>query len=56
MNIQKSDTFVKKNLKINKKIKNIIKNFKKVKKYHKARDHCHYTGQYRDVVHNICNF
>ena len=26
-----------------------------IKKYHKVRDHCHYTGKYRDAVHNICN-
>ena len=25
------------------------------KKYHKARDHCHYTGKYRGAAHNICN-
>ena len=25
------------------------------KKHHKVRDHCHYTGKYRGVVHNICN-
>ena len=27
----------------------------KDKKYRKARDHCHYTGQYRDAAHSICN-
>ena len=27
----------------------------KDKKYCKVRDHCHYTGEYRDAVHNICN-
>ena len=26
-----------------------------VKKNYKVRDHCHYTGKYRAVVHNICN-
>ena len=25
------------------------------KKYHKIRDHCHFTGKYRGTVHNICN-
>ena len=24
------------------------------KKHHKVRDHCHYTGKYRGVTHNIC--
>ena len=23
------------------------------KKYHKARDHCHYTGKYRGDAHNF---
>ena len=27
----------------------------KDKKYHKVRDHCHYTGKYRDAVHSISN-
>ena len=26
-----------------------------VKLNHKVRDHCHYTGRYRGVSHNICN-
>ena len=25
------------------------------KKYHKVRDHCHYTGKYRGTPHDICN-
>ena len=25
------------------------------KKHHKVRDHCHYTGKYKDAAHNICN-
>ena len=25
------------------------------KKYHKVRDHCHYTGKYRGAGHDICN-
>ena len=24
------------------------------KKYHKVRDHCHYTGKYRGGAHDIC--
>ena len=27
----------------------------KDKKYHKLRDHCHYTGKYRGTAHNNCN-
>ena len=25
------------------------------KKYHKIRDHCHYTGKHRGAAHDICN-
>ena len=25
------------------------------KKYCKVRDHCHYTGKYREAAHDICN-
>ena len=25
------------------------------RKYHKVRDHCHYTGKFREAPHNICN-
>ena len=25
------------------------------KKYHKFRDHCHYTEKFRGAAHNICN-
>ena len=30
-------------------------NVLKVKKYHKVRDHCHYTGKYKGAPHGIYN-
>ena len=31
------------------------KKLSKTINYHKYRDHCHYTGKYRDAGHSICN-
>ena len=33
----------------------VLKKFGKDKNYQKVRDHCHYTGKYRDAAHSICN-
>ena len=27
----------------------------KIKKYHKVRDHCHYTGECISAAHSLCN-
>ena len=40
----------------NAKICYICYKYLKDKKYCKIRDHCHYTGEYRDAAHSICNF
>ena len=31
------------------------KKLAKNKNYQKIRDHCHFTGKYRDAAHSICN-
>ena len=46
MKIEKSITFVEKNLKIN---------IWKIKKYLEVRDDCHYTWEYRGAVQSICS-
>ena len=35
--------------------KRILKKLAKSKNYWEVRDHCHYTGKYRDTAHSICN-
>ena len=35
--------------------KRILKRLAKSKYYWKFRDHCHYTGKYRNAAHSICN-
>ena len=35
--------------------KRILPKLSKSINYRKVRDHCHYTGKYRDARHNICN-
>ena len=45
--MQKSVIFVKKKKNENTCFKN--------KKYHKVRNHCHYTEEYRGVAHSICD-
>ena len=33
----------------------VLKRSVKDKNYREVRDHCHYTGKYRDAAHSICN-
>ena len=35
--------------------KRIFKKLCKSMNYRKVRDHCYYTGKYRDATHSICN-
>ena len=37
------------------KINTYKKNKNAFQLYHKVRDHCHYTGKYREAAHNIYN-
>ena len=35
--------------------KRILKKLSKSLNYQKFKDHCHYTGKYRDAAHSICD-
>ena len=35
--------------------KTFLKKFENDKNYQKVRDHCHFTGEYSDAAHSICN-
>ena len=47
--MQKVCHICKKRFSINKSDENAFK------LYHKVRDHCHYTGEYRGAADSICN-
>ena len=34
--------------------KRFLKKFSNDKNYRKVRNHCHFTGKYRDATHSIC--